>query len=312
VVAVAAGPYHTLALRGDGTVWAWGWNYFGQLGDASTVDKRAPVQVPGLTGITAIAAGAYHSLALKGDGTVVAWGWNGYGALGDGTVSTRVRPTRVVGLGGVVSISAGLLHNLALREDGTGWAWGFNALGQLGDGTTTDRHVPVQLPPNYNNYAYVSLNAGWLHSLSRDALGAGNTWGYNNVGQVAGGGQGGFTTTPGTSTITGMEESAGGYHNFKVQRDGTVSPSGWDGLGQLGNGPGGSVKGLSLLSSISAGGYHSLAVTTDRQLWAWGWNYFGQLGTGAAGDADVPQKVTGVLNAVVVGAGAYDSIAIQG
>lgn len=98
VIAVAAGVQHTLALTSNRTVWAWGANLFGQVGDSTTSPRRTPVQVSGLFGVVAIAAGGYHNLALKQDGTLWAWGHNGFGQLGDGTTVNRAAPVEVIGL----------------------------------------------------------------------------------------------------------------------------------------------------------------------------------------------------------------------
>ena len=135
VTSVAAGDAHSLALRSDGTVWSWGNNQYGQLGDGTTVNRSVPGPVSGLTNIRAIAARYLHSLALKNDGTVWAWGYNADGALGDGTTTNRSVPVQVSVIDRIVGISAGVEHNLALRNDGTVWAWGLNARGGLGDGT---------------------------------------------------------------------------------------------------------------------------------------------------------------------------------
>jgi len=137
VTAIASGPdgSHNLALKTDGTVWAWGENGNGQLGDGSTTDRTTPIQVGGLTGVTAIAAGGAHSLALTGDGSVWAWGRNTDGQLGDGTTTERRTPVQVGSLGGVAAIAVGGYHSLASKSDGTLWAWGNNLYGSLGDGS---------------------------------------------------------------------------------------------------------------------------------------------------------------------------------
>jgi alpha-tubulin suppressor-like RCC1 family protein len=98
VSAIAAGGDHSIALKSDGTVWAWGDNQLGQLGNGNNIASNTPVQVSGLTDVTAIAAGDNHSLALKDDGTVWAWGDNQFGQLGDGTNSTRNIPVQSTGL----------------------------------------------------------------------------------------------------------------------------------------------------------------------------------------------------------------------
>ena len=92
---LTTGWAHSLALRSDGTVWSWGWNEYGQLGDGSTTGRLTPVQVSGLSDVTSIAAGVHHSLALRSDGTVWSWGGNGNGQLGDGTTTSRLTPVRV-------------------------------------------------------------------------------------------------------------------------------------------------------------------------------------------------------------------------
>jgi alpha-tubulin suppressor-like RCC1 family protein len=134
---VAAGRFHNLALKDDGTVWAWGDDQFGQLGDGGEVQPDpyaaplGPVQVGGLTGVTKIAAGLTHSLALKSDGTLWAWGDNSFGELGDGTTRAldwpdRSTPVKVSGLAGVVAIAGGYDQSLAVTGDGAVWAWGSN------------------------------------------------------------------------------------------------------------------------------------------------------------------------------------------
>ncbi|MZG88400.1 RCC1 repeat-containing protein, partial [Staphylococcus aureus] len=94
VIAIAGGVYHTIALKSDGTVWAWGYNGYGQLGDGSTTNRSTPVQVSGLTDVIAIAGGYYHTIALKSDGTVWAWGHNEGGQLGDGSTTNRSTPAQ--------------------------------------------------------------------------------------------------------------------------------------------------------------------------------------------------------------------------
>lgn len=131
VTSIAAGAHWTLALKSDGTVWAWGRNSEGQLGQGDATDRHAPVQVPGLSGVTAISAGPFTALALLADGTVRGWGNNG-GALGDGTHDRRFSPVQAVGLTGVRQVSAGYYHSLFLKADGTLWISGWNTVGQLG------------------------------------------------------------------------------------------------------------------------------------------------------------------------------------
>ncbi|GEM_PF-2277589 len=178
VTAIAAGTTHALALKPDGTAWAWGNNRFGQLGDGSTATSALPVQVQGLASVVALAGGSSHSLALRADGTVWAWGWNSYGQLGNGSVASSPYPAQVRGLRDVVAISAGGFldtlyvsagHSLALRRDGTLWSWGANRSGQLGSGVTN--RIPNMLPTEVRGLRGVTaMAAGGSFSLAMTPL----------------------------------------------------------------------------------------------------------------------------------------------
>jgi len=162
VSAIAEGNCFSLALKSDGTVWAWGWNDVGQLGDGTRINRSTPLQVSGLTGVCAISAGDSHSLALKNDGTVWAWGWNYFGKLGGGTDAYSTKPVQVSDLSGVIAIATGVHHSLAIKNDGTVWAWGGNSVGELGDGTITTRVNPVQVARfNSFNTIHSATLYGW-------------------------------------------------------------------------------------------------------------------------------------------------------
>jgi alpha-tubulin suppressor-like RCC1 family protein len=147
VVSITAGLFHnTLALKNDGTVWAWGSNESGQLGNGTTNNSTTPLQVPGLINVASIAAGENHTVALKNDGTVWAWGGNSFGQLGNGnTYYYSTVPVQVPGLTGVISIAAGYIHTLALKQDNTVWAWGGNLDGELGNGSVANSNIPVKI-----------------------------------------------------------------------------------------------------------------------------------------------------------------------
>ncbi|MDX6740857.1 Ig-like domain repeat protein [Actinocorallia sp. A-T 12471] len=147
VSAIAAGNHHSLALTSTGTVLAWGYNAFGQLGDGTTTGQTTPVPTtlpPGVT-LSAIAANGFHSLGLTSTGRVLAWGSNGFGQIGDGTMTNRTTPveSQVPADVTVTAIAAGFGHSLALTTDGRVMAWGDNDFGQIGDGTRTGRTTPV-------------------------------------------------------------------------------------------------------------------------------------------------------------------------
>ena len=195
VIAIAAGDNHAAAVKGDGTVWTWGYNGYGQLGDGSGTDRSAPVQVSGLSGVTMVSAGMNYTIARKGDGTAWAWGWNGFGQLGDGTTFNRSTPVPVSGLSGVVAVAAGgnvdtayTVHTAALKSDGTVWTWGSNSSGQLGDGSTTSRSVPG---PVSGLTGMTAVAVGHAHTLALKGDGTVLSWGaalgQNGSGQLGDG-----------------------------------------------------------------------------------------------------------------------------
>jgi len=299
---------------GAGTVWTWGWNAMGQLGDGSTVDRHSPVQVPGLTGVVSVSAGAYHTLALRGDGTVWAWGMNSVGQLGDGTGIGRTRPVRVPGLSGVVAVSAGGLHSLALRGDGTVWAWGWNGFGQVGDGTTSMRLSPVRVQ---TPRGIAAISAVLYHSFAIREDGLALAWGFNAVGQLGEG-----TTTeqhspvwlhlmPGNYAVHQL--SAGGFHSLEVGVDASFAASGWNGMNQV-NTWGGDMHEFGaplpqVAHAASAGWYHSLLLHTNGSVLASGWNALGQLGDGTTANHGWT-AVPGLTGIRAVSAGGLHSLAL--
>ena len=171
--AVSAGGGHSVALRTDGAVYAWGANGNGQLGDGTTSDRSRAVlaelgAIPSGVILQQVSAGGSHSLALGSDGQVYAWGANGFGQLGDGTLTDRTRPV-AVSAGGIPSgvtiteVRAGRDHSLALGSDGKVYAWGRNASGQLGDGTVESRSLPVAVL--LGSVRCSGIAAGRFHSL---------------------------------------------------------------------------------------------------------------------------------------------------
>jgi alpha-tubulin suppressor-like RCC1 family protein len=146
VVAIAAGGDSGYALRRDGSVWAWGDDEFGELGNGvRRFDVASPVRVKGLHDVVAITAGTCSAYALLGNGTVWAWGRGDLGQLGNGSTSDRSVPVRVKGLTGVVQVVGGGFTAFALERDRSLWSWGANTLGQLGDGSVVNRDLPTRV-----------------------------------------------------------------------------------------------------------------------------------------------------------------------
>jgi len=314
VVSVAAGGYHSVALRADGTVWAWGWNAVGQVGDGTTMDRHAPVRVPALSGVVAVAAGLYHSLAVRADGTVWAWGWNPLGELGDGTTVTRTTPVQVVGLTGITAVSGGAFHTLARRADATAWAWGWNGLGQLGDGTTVDRLLPVRVTAVP---AVGTVAAGYFHSLAVTNDGRAWAWGWNALGQLGDGTTADHATPAPVGRLTGATAVAGGgYHSLAIRGDGSVWAWGSNGLGQVGVGSATIYTSPVRTSlpfnqvAISAGLYHNLAVGSDGRLRGWGTEIYGEVGTGFSSGQYDQRVVPTAGRAVAAAAGALHSLSV--
>jgi alpha-tubulin suppressor-like RCC1 family protein len=261
VTQIEAGAKHALALRNDGTVWAWGTRDDGRLGDGQPktlrpVSALAPVEVPGLDGITQVAAGTSFNLALRRDGQVMAWGTNNYGELGNGTRATAWTPTPVTGLDHVVAIAAskggGTFVSGAVKDDGTMWVWGSNSSGMMGNG----QGAIAPDDPGGRNLTPIQVKG--LAGVKALALGMG--------------------------------------HAAALLGDGTLRMWGHDGWGQIGVGTWSGyyekptrVTALTNVAAVYLGGPHSFAVRADGTLWMWGFNFSGQ---GVFGkDQHVPTKI---------------------
>jgi len=297
VFAVAGGGNHTLALTGDGRVWAWGDNSNGQLGDGTFRSRPQPVPVVQLTEGVAIAAGYGHSLALEQDGTVWAWGDNSSGQLGNGTTENRNSPERVSELIEVIAIAAGQYHNLALKKDGTLWAWGANGDGQLGDRSFHTRTRPVQVSGLSH---IVSVAAGGYHGLAVQSDQKVWAWGRNWEGQVGDFLYDHMTNPVPVEGLSGVIlVAAGASHSLALKSNGTVWAWGENNHGQLGNSTFQAsstpvqVSGLTGVIGLAAGTNHSLALRNDGTVWAWGENGSGQLGDGSFGSQNVPVETMG-------------------
>ena len=323
---ISAGFSHTLALKSDGTVWAWGNNTSGELGNGSSGDKSfLPVKVSNLSNSTAISAGGRwnpttevdegHSVALKSDGTVWAWGYNGNGELGDGTTVNRSTPVQVSSISNIIAIACGYGHTMALKADGTVWAWGLNDEGQLGDGTTTNRTIPVQV----NSLSdVVAIECGGYHSLALKSDGAVWGWGYNGNGELGDGTTVNRYTPVQVNGISNVIAVAGGeYHSIALKSDGTVWAWGTNSFGLLGDGTTTNrktpvqVSELSDVSAIAGGFHHTIALKSNGTVWTWGLNDHGQLGDIAIDERTTPGQVSGLSNCTRIDGGGYFTIALR-
>ena len=293
IIFVSAGSNHTLALRKDGTVWAWGLNTYGQLGNNTTTGSSLPVQVKiangdlNLTNVVSISAGYQHNIALRKDGTVWAWGRNDGGQLGNSNTKNQLLPVQVKGgasgseyLTDVVQVTAGNWHSMALKANGTVYAWGWGQYGQLGNGYTTnsddsDRYSYEKIysaPVQVLNGAQTS-ETGYLKEVVQiDAMGGTGRDGKNRFGtslavteskEVYGWGnslygalgvKSSIVSKPvrvGTDISNAVQVAGGGKsgsddwhvnsigntgYTYILKEDGTVSSLGYNVNGELGNG----------------------------------------------------------------------------
>lgn len=176
VKAISAASYHSMALQNDGTVWTWGANFYGELGDGTIVDNPLPRKVNSLSNVSTIESRYDHNMAIKNDGTVWAWGSNTKGQLGDGTKVNRILPVQL-NIDSVRALSTGTYHTVALKNDGTIMSWGYNYYGAVGDGTRVDKLVPTKIE---NFSGVTSVSSGSDYSTSVNTGGSVWAWGNNS------------------------------------------------------------------------------------------------------------------------------------
>ncbi|HET8591740.1 MAG TPA: S-layer homology domain-containing protein [Nakamurella sp.] len=328
IASAVFGNAHGLALTDDGTIYGWGYNKDGEVGDGSTAAGRpVPVRVdlPGGAPAVQIAAGDYFSMALTASGAVYAWGWNADGQLGNGTTSTSRKPVAVKLPAGVraVSIEAGSNFAFAQASDGALYAWGRNDVAQLGNNSLTDRRVPVAvaMPAGVR---FVAVSAGNDHTLAVSATGAVYAWGSNETRQL---GLAGYSRVaapklvgmPGGATVAAV--AAGYGYSLAISPAGRLFAWGANGYGQLGLGDTAlraaptavSLPAGPALAAISAGTGFSLAVRTDGSVLAWGVNWEGELGTGSAGPSSYVPVRTAIpagVQVASVSAGQLSALAV--
>jgi len=301
---VSCGTFHTTAVKTDGTLWTWGYNANGQLGDNTVISKSIPTQVSvGSINWKQVVSGGLHTAAIKTDGTLWTWGYNANGQLGDNTVISKSIPTQVsVGNANWKQVSCGSTHTAAIKTDGTLWTWGYNIYGQLGDNTTIQRNIPVQTSVGGTDWKQVT--AGGNHTAAIKNNGTLWTWGLNNLGQLGNGTNGlNLFANPveiGTAT-TWKQVACGDVHTTAIKTDGTLWAWGSNGSYQLGIGgqnaqfpnPTEVFGGGTNWKQVTAGEFHSAAVKTDGTLWAWGFNTDGQIGNGTTSQIATPVGVFG-------------------
>ncbi|MGH1519697.1 fibronectin type III domain-containing protein [Chryseobacterium sp. JK1] len=279
---VSTGMSHSLGIKSDGTLWAWGANDFGQLGNGTNTAKTVPVQIGTANDWQSVSAGTFHSMAIKTNGTLWGWGLNGNSRLGDGTTNDRIFPTQITSDTNWQSVSAGDVNTVAIKTNGTLWGWGYNGYAQLGDGTTNNRSTPYQIGTATN---WRSVDLGSVHALAIKTDGTLWAWGTSSYGQVGDGTTATRFSPLQIGTATDWQEvSAGGFHSVGLKTNGILYTWGHNLYGQLGDGTNTSKSAPNAVydgvKSISAGSDHTVGTTSFGNMWFCGSNVYGQLGDG--------------------------------
>ncbi len=287
--------------RSNGTVWCWGWNNNGQLGNGTTLpaDNTSAVQVSGITDAVAVAGGANHTCALRSTGQVSCWGKNANGQLGNGTPTQSTTAVPVTGLTDAVTIAVDENRACALRATGAAACWGAGIFGQLGDGSELDRYTPT---PVAGIGSATNLATGYHHAcVLAPAL---SCWGRNANGQL---GDGTKTDRNTATPVVGLPSriltaTAGVSHTCVLEEAGTGACWGANDNKQLGVSGApvtdrttpSSVTSLVGATTLVAGLNHTCVVLGDGVVKCWGRNLEYQMGTGNDTPSDVPVPVVGL------------------
>ena len=285
---VSLGKSHSGAITEDGSLWMWGWNYFGQLGNGTNQNSNTPIKI--MDNVKAVSLGESSSGAITEDGSLWMWGYNYNGELGDGTNSDKNTPIKIID--NIKAIDLGNSYSGAIKDDGSLWMWGYNYFGELGDGTNIRRNTPAKI---MGNVKAISLGESSSGAIKDD--GSLWMWGYNNFGQL-GDGTNKDKNTPLKIMDNVKQISLGSYHSGAIKDDGSLWVWGYNYNGQLGdktnkdrNTP---AKIMDNVKQISLGEHHSGAIKDDGSLWVWGHNYNGELGNGTA--VSYPINITDQFN----------------
>jgi alpha-tubulin suppressor-like RCC1 family protein len=313
---VAAGGFHTCAVRVNGEIRCWGSNAFGQLGDGSTTSSNVPI-APFNIGpdtlygpVTGVTVGGSHTCALRSTGQVSCWGDNFSGQLGTGSFTAPgPTPRSVANLNGVTALAAGDAHTCALRSTGAVSCWGDNVNGQLGNGTFTNSAVAGAVT---GLSGATSVVAGAAFSCAQRSSGGPVCWGENLYGQLGNGITLPPPPQPGDPPPPPLKESTpqtvvglsgvtaigrGAEHACAVTTSGFVSCWGRNDLQQLGDGTTTSTAtpqptiGLLGMNQVAGGEDHTCAMRANGTAVCWGDNTYGQLGDNTTTSSGVPVAV---------------------
>jgi alpha-tubulin suppressor-like RCC1 family protein len=286
------------AIKTDGTLWTWGRDSYGQLGDNGNLSVSTPSQTAASgTDWEQVSSGQNFVAAVKIDGTLWMWGQDTYGQLGDGNIISQSSPIQTMAGGNNwKQVACGYNHTAAVKTDGTLWTWGYDMYGQLGTGSNISLSSPIQTIAGGTNWNQVSCGGNFTAAIKTD--GTMWLWGNNSYGQI------GDVSSP-TQIIAGGNDwkkvSCGYGHAIATKTDGTLWTWGQNNRGQLGNGivtpassPIQTIAGGTNWKSIACGNNHTAAIKADGTLWVWGDDAYGQLGNNARTSQSSPiQTIAG-------------------
>lgn len=302
-IMLATGSEQTFVLKNDGTVWGYGYNAHGEVGNGNPSAFTGPVQLKGLKDVVSVASGlgafnSMFSVALKKDGTVWGWGKQPRNVFGKGAPEICTAPVKIMGFSDIKAIAAGNSNIAALRKDGTVWCTGTNNWGQCGDGTRTDRTSPVQVK-GLTDVVAIALNGNCTGAIKKD----GTVWCWG-LGAAKNGRDDALIPVQVAGLKDVVSICAGSNNMLALKKDGTVWGWGVNADGQLGDGTDTGrnspvkVKGLDNVVYIGAGCRHSMARKKDGTFWMWGKNTYGQYGNKTKVSSRVPKKIDALKNTV--------------
>ncbi len=303
----ALGDHHSAIITSDGSLYTWGYNRQGQLGNGTKTDSSKPQKI--MDNVSTVSLGGCHSAAITKDGSLYTWGHNYYGQLGNGTTTTSTTPQKI--MDNVIAVSLGNSHSAAITKDGSLYTWGFNSsYGHLGTGTTTDSSKPQKI---LNNVVSVSLAHDHSAAITKD--GSLYTWGANYVGQL---GNGSTTKSLKPQKIMSnvVSVSLGSSYSAAITKDGSLYTWGTNDSDIFDIPPTDKItkpqKLMDNVVSVNLGNWHSAAITKDGSLYTWGENSNGKLGNGATNYTSKPQKIMDNVASVNLGYGHSAAITKNG